>query len=349
MDAQTTEIDMDAASNALAMDLGLGEDVGAVDGLDADIDAAAPAAGEEAQSEAPAADNRVRGPDGKFQQRAPAESADPNAAAELEMPKSWKQEWANDWKSTPRTAQERFIEREKQMLDGLGAYKGDAEYGRSMRGVLAKHEDILRQQGLDAPRAAEYLFNAHRNLSLGTPEQRMEYLGKVAAAYGLKLPTGQTDPNAPPANPELETIRQRQDRIEAAINAENQQRYQAIKQETQKTVEAFASDPKNTHFEECADHIVMLLKADPNMKLEDAYSTAVWANPITRQKELARLQTERDNEARQKTAAAVKNARKATSTNVKGRDTTRAPTGLGATLDKMDEVLSETMEEIKSR
>lgn len=284
---------------------------------------------------------------------AAAQAGDPSAGTgELEMPASWKKEWAEAWKATPRAAQEAFIERESQMATGAKAYATDAEYGRALKGVIGRHEDVLRQQGLDAPKAVEFLFNAHRSLSTGTKEQRQAYLARVAQSYGLELAApAAADPNNPAAveTPAMKELRERQERLEAAINAENQQRFEAQRAATAREVEAFASDPKNIYFEECADHIVMLLKADPKMPLADAYAIAVQANPVTRQKELARLRQEWEAESRKRAAEAAKAAKKGTSTNVKGRDTVRAPTAPAATLDKMDDVMRETYEEIKSR
>lgn len=371
------ELDVEQVSTDLASDLisGLGGEPPAP-GTSADaIDAVADPAADPEKTEL--VEGRTRGPDGKFTKAdaAPAKvdpaapAVDPAASSDLAAPKSWAKDMHPIWdklaKGQPLTAEESkkaatyYNEREGQMAKGVEGYRTDAEFGRALKTVAAKHEEILKQQGLDAPRAFEYLLNAHRQLSTGTPEARLAYLHKVADTYGLKLaPAAPADPNAPvPAAlpPEVKAALERLDKIEGTLTADQQQRYEAAKTQVANDVAAFADskdekgNAKHPYFDECADHICLLLKGDPGMKLETAYETAIWANPITRQKELTRLQQERETEARNKAKAAVEKAKKGTSTNVSGRDTQRAPQAPAASLANLDDVMKETHEEIKSR
>lgn len=346
----TTDIDTDQMSTDLAADLGMNLDTSNRDPVDTVDDVAdVAAANDQAAKDDPAktvAD--------------PAQTAD-----DMPVPKSWAKEMHPIWdklaKGVPLNADESrraakyYNERETQMAEGAKAYGSDAEYGRSLKGVISKHEDVLRQQGIDAPKAVDFLFNAHRNLSIGTPEQKQAYLARVAQSYGIQMPAAAAaNPNDPNAaltveTPAMRELRERQERIEQSINADAARRYEEQRAATGKEVETFASDPKNPYFDECADHICMLLKADPKMPLADAYATAVWANPVTRQKELARIEQERIAEDRKKTEAAVKAAKKGTSANVRGRDTARAPTAPAASLANLDDVMREAHEEIKSR
>ena len=348
MPPEAAELNIDTAADAIAAEMGFGADP-ATD-LDATIDAAA----DTTKVEADDADKGAA----KDEPAAETKDAKQAAEAELPMPASWAKEQKEIWDEMTPRARAQYVHREKQMLDGLEQYKGDAKYGRDLRSVLAKHEDVLKSQGIAAPQAIEFLFNAHRRLSSGTPEQRQAYLvGEVAKAYGI---TVQQAAAAVAANvdgtqaaqpaaiaPEVKAAMERVDRIEAALAAEQTQRYEAVRKETAAEVEAFASDPKNAYFDECADDIAVFVKA--GMKLADAYDKAVYANPVTRQKELSRIQQETEKANAEKVKEAAVKAKRATSTNVKGRDTTRAPTGTRATVANMDEVLSEVHAEIKSR
>lgn len=346
-------IDVEQVSDDLAADLtqGLGGEP-RDDSLDTSIDNAAEAAEQRARDEA-----------GKFTKK-PDPVADPAAPVvdDLPAPKSWAKETHPLWEKAARgealTKEEArsllttFNTREAQMAEGAKAYGTDAEYGRSLRGVIGQHEEFLRSQGLDAPRAVGYLMNAHRQLSAGTPEQKRAYLGKVAETYGITLDAAPVDPNAPaPAAlpPEVKAALDRVARIEETLSSEQTQRYNAEKERIGAEVNAFASDPKNLYFEECADHICVLMKGDPSMKLGAAYETAVWANPVTRAKELARIQQETDKANQARAAEAARLAKKGTSTNVKGRDTARSPQAPAAKLDNLDDVMRETHEEIRSR
>jgi vacuolar-type H+-ATPase catalytic subunit A/Vma1 len=115
----------------------------------------------------------------------------------------------------------------------------------------------------------------------------------------------------------------------------------------QRDVEAFATDASHPYFDEVADDIAVMIQGGHD--LESAYEKAVWANPVTRQKELARLQTEQQASIREKAMKEAETARKAASLNVRTRDTSRTPTGPKGTMRNLDSVLEETMREMKSR
>jgi hypothetical protein len=83
--------------------------------------------------------------------------------------------------------------------------------------------------------------------------------------------------------------------------------------------------------------------------LEDAYEKAVWANPVTRQKEMSRVQTEQQAALKAKAIAEAEAKKKAASTTIRNRDSQRTPTGPRATMNGLDSALRETMREIKSR
>lgn len=347
------ELNIETASADLAADI-LGNDrpaPDAEDALDSAIDKGADDASKDAGTDkdnAPAKDAPATKANGE-------DKATADAIEALPVPQSWKKEMHEHWGKMPREAQTYYLEREKQMLAGLEGYKGDAEYGRGLRPVLAKYQDILAQQGLQAPQAVDFLFNAHRQLSMGTPEQKMAYLERVARTYGLTLPQAKTavdgEGNPLPAAqtpPEVKAALERLDRIEGALTAEQQRHMEAARVQAAADVEAFASDTENhPHFDECAEDIAKFIKAGE--KLDAAYEKAVWANPVTRQKEIARIQQATERANAEKVKEAAKAAKKTTSTNVKGRDTTRTPTEGRATLANMDEVLRETYAEIKSR
>ena len=73
-----------------------------------------------------------------------------------------------------------------------------------------------------------------------------------------------------------------------------------------------------------ADEIAIQIKAGKG--LQDAYDTALFANPVTRAKEIARIQTENNAKLREKKRLEAEKAIKATSSNVRTIDTTRTPT-----------------------
>lgn len=372
MDTATADIDTDALSARLAGELG--ETFGAdpiegestrVDDLDTTTD---PGAEKDATDGTAASTGAARDEQGRFTKAASADATTPAVADQaaipgaddLPVPKSWAKEthalWQKAARGEPLTKEEArtllttFNTRETQMADGAKAYATDAEYGRSVRAVIGKHEDILRAQNVEPVKALEYFFSSHRQLSNPDKTAARAHLEKVASHYGIDL--APADPNAPaPAAlpPEVKAALEKVERFEGAFNAEHERRYEERRATTTAEVNAFAADPKHAYFEECSDHICTLLKGDPGMTLQTAYDTAVWANPLTRQKELTRIQQETDEKNRKAREAAAAAAKKSTSTNVKGRDTARAPQAPPATLNNLDDVMRETQEELRSR
>ncbi len=126
------------------------------------------------------------------------------------------------------------------------------------------------------------------------------------------------------------------------MNARDQATLQETRSRVEKEVEAFASE--HPLFDEVAEDLVPFLNA--GMSLEDAYEKAIWANPVTRDKEMDRLAKEK--EAKQLEAAKEKTAKakKAKSANVSSRDTEKAPTG---TLGTMEDTLRDTYRDIQQR
>lgn len=115
--------------------------------------------------------------------------------------------------------------------------------------------------------------------------------------------------------------------------------------ERRKEIETFAADPANPHFEEVSNDMVTLLQGGVCKTLPEAYEKAVWANPVTRAKEIARQQAEATRKAQETEAAKVAAARKATAANVR----TSAKSGSAtAPLGSIDDTLNETLAKIRS-
>jgi len=148
------------------------------------------------------------------------------------------------------------------------------------------------------------------------------------------------DPTVRKLQEELNGIKQNLTRAQEATINQSRQR-------VMQDVESFASDKNHPYFDEVADDIAAMIQVGHD--LESAYEKAVWANPVTRQKELARLQTEQQASIREKAMKEADIAKKAAGLNVRNRDTSRTPTGPKATMRNLDSALEESMRELKSR
>lgn len=255
-------------------------------------------------------------------------------------PSSWAKEQHEHWAKMPKEAQDYVELREKQILEGLGQYKADATYGKQLREVIAPFQQLIAQQGVDAPRAVQVLLSAHQKLSTASPAEKQAYFSQLAKQYGVELPAGE----ATPQNPELQYVKEKLDNLQSALTAREQAELTQARSRVASEVEAFSSDPAHPYFDEVADDIVAMINI--GMPLKDAYEKAVWANPVTRQKELTRLQTEAEAEKRETARKEAEAARKAASSNVRSRDTRRAPT---EPLGTMEDTMKSTLNAIRER
>lgn len=269
-------------------------------------------------------------------------STDPEAAAPVTRPppKSWTRDKHELWAKLPADAQEYYEVRERQFLDGLEQYKGEASYGKAMKDVLNPYKPILAAQGIDEAQAVQYLMNAHYKLTQGTTEQRMAAYHKLGADLRL---TGDAPPQSEVA-PEIRQLQEKLSGIESSLTARQQAEVNQARERAAKEVSDFASDKANPYFDEVADDIVAMIQTGHSLK--DAYDKAVWANPVTRQKEIARIQTEAAAKLKVAASKEAEAAKRASSANVRGRETRRAPTEPKGT---MDETMRDTLEKIRNR
>lgn len=253
-----------------------------------------------------------------------------------EPPKSWAKEKHEHWAKLEPDAQDYIALREKQMLDGLEQYKGDSGFGKQMREAVAPFQDIIRQQGVDVTTAVREMLNGHVRLTQGSLEERKAFLAQVAKNYGLDAPESSDMP------PEIRALNERIEGLQAAMNGRARTEYEQAQAKVQSEVSAFAE--QNPYFDEVADDIIAYLNA--GLELKPAYEKAVWANPVTRQKEIARLSEESDAQRKEKAKAEAAAAKKATSANVRHRDTAGSPTG---PLGTMEDTMKEALNDIRSR
>jgi len=343
-DTGDTGFDVDAGVATIAADLGFTErdddasDGAADDGAEKVAEAVADADDKPAEGEAEVEK------DGEEAEGDEKQDDGTEKVVQLRQPpKSWAKEQHEVWTKLDPKAQDYIEQRERQMLDGIDQYKGDATYGKTLREVLTPYKPIIAAAGLDEAKAVQYLMNAHYRLTSGTPEQRLsayQLLGK-----NLGLVKAEAAEHGNELDPAVRELQSRQERLESHLEARRQADETARREQVLTEVQAFASDKeKHPYFDEVADDIARLIGA--GYDLADAYEKAVYVNPVTRQREIARLQTEADKARKAKAARETEAAKRATAANVRGRETRKAPTELKGS---MDDTLRETLSKIKDR
>lgn len=240
-----------------------------------------------------------------------------------EAPKSWAKEQHEVWKTLPPEAQDYIEHREKQMLDGIEEYKVYANYGRELNNVISPYTPMFEQAGVDIKTGVQYLLNAQYLLQTGSPQQKEMELRRIAEQYGVNLGanTGNADESL---DPRLEQMQNTINQLQNAMRLSQQNTLTEVRAKTEQQVNDFANDGNHPYFDELADEIAIQIKAGKG--LQDAYDTAVFANPVTRAKEIARIQADNAQKLREKKQLEAQKAIKATSANVRTIDTTRTPT-----------------------
>ena len=272
----------------------------------------------------------------------PAKEGKPALAATgLQAPKTWRPEAAAKFATLPPEVQQEVLKREEDIFKGLEGYKADASIGKALKGIVQPYLPVFQAQGVDPMQQVSGLMHAHVALATGTPEQKQQFFQQLAKEYGVNL-----DSEAPYIDPQVAGLQKQLADLQSRLNGREQQEADRARTALQAEIDTFASDPAHQYFDEVANDIAGLLRSGAAKGLKDAYEKAIWANPITRAKEQARLTADADAKAKAEAAERAKQARKATGANVKS--SAKAASGT-APLGSIDDTLNAALANIKSR
>lgn len=239
------------------------------------------------------------------------------------------------------------------MFSGIEAYKTDATTGKAFQQAIAPYAETLKQYGADPVALTREFMQVHLTLAGGTPQQKQALATQMLRNYGIELTPPQDDGAAPFVDPQVRALQAELAAVKSQLTGTAQQTrevYEARQAETRAKlsaeVEAFEADPANVHFKGVAGMIPQILKAGLAKNLKEAYEQAVLANPVTREREIARRTAEAAQKAAADAATKAEAARKAAAANVK----TKAKQASGtAPLGSIDDTLQETYRKITSR
>lgn len=345
--------DIEAASNSISADLGFGDDTGdelpgGESELAGQVDTtggmgtkpAAPATPAAPVAPTPPADPNAP-PAGTPAAPAPTGMAPPPSPADslLNAPKTWKPEVAAMWQQLPEAVRAEVARREDNFYQGLEQYRGLAETGKSFQAAINEFLPVMQQYGVDPYQQVNALMRAHHTLALGTPEQKRSMLETLNRDYNLGLNFGE----APYVDPTVEALQRQVQELQSRTQRAESQQLAQRQAEVARQVEAFAADPQNVYFDECADQIALLVKQ--GVALPEAYKQAIWMNPNTRAKETARLLKEQSEAAEKAAREAAEKAKQAAG----AKRVTQKAGGPTVPAGSIDETLSAALAEIKNR
>lgn len=329
------EFDMDNAVAEIGSGLGFGDspDSGSDD---VELDVAAPVAADESATETPA--------------EPVADAEQPTVAAEPAdaPPKTWRKEASAHWAALPSEIKAEVLKRESDIFQGLETYKVDAGYGKSVKAVVAPYEAILKANNMDPVQTIGGLMNSHYLLATGTPQQKAELFQRIAKDYNVDLAQFAPQPagDAPYIDPTVAALQKQLQTVQSQLDVTAQTQLAQRRAEVTKAVDAFATDTKNVYWAEVANDMAALLAKGTAGTMQEAYDKAVWLNPVTRAKEIARTTAEANAKAAAETAAKLAKVKAATAANVR----TKARTGSAATpLGSLDDTLEASLADIRSR
>lgn len=279
------------------------------------IDAAAPAdTGETAATAQPdgadeGADAKREGeggakPDAAAQPADGADATDPEDTA----PSSWKREIAEKWKDVPVEVRAEIQRREDDYHKGIEQYKSFAQVGHAFERAITPNMDLIQAGGVNPIQAIEYLFNAHRTLTYGNPQEKAAAIGRIARDCGIDLATVQPPPPIDPAVRQLQQQNQQLQQFQRSVMDQQNQTAQS-------EIEQFRANPANVHFEAVKDDMSLLLQSGRATSLQDAYDKTVWMRPDIRKSLVEQQRTDAQKTA---TAQARDKRAKAAAVGVKG-------------------------------
>jgi hypothetical protein len=269
----------------------------------------------------------------------PPPASAPPPPAEVPYPKSWKPDFQTHWATLPPEIRAEVIRREDDFHRGTAPLRTAAQFVQRFQQASAPVQEYLAS-GVDPIELYSNFAQAHAKLSRGGPEA-VDFLRSLAADYKLDLA-------AEPAyvDPQLKALQDELSGVKSVLSTQQQAAANARKAELATRVSTFAADPKNEHFDLVAGDMANLLRADPQLTLEDAYAKALWISPVAREKLLAKeVETRRlaEVEAERKRAEEAAAASKGSV-----RNSARTAPATGA-VGSMDDTMRSTLKELRSK
>jgi len=249
-------------------------------------------------------------------------------------PKTWRKEAAEAFSTLPKVVQDEVLKREDDIFKGIEQYKSDAGFGQRMRASVERYLPVLERYGIPVEAQVAATMDAHYRLALGSQEEKLAVMQQIVQDYGIDAARLVSEVGM--VSPEVSELQTKIRMLESRLQMDERQQAITRQAEVERQIVEFSTDPANEHFELVVNDMAAIIRGAPGTSLKDAYSKAVWANPQTRELELAKQRVE----AEAKTAAAAKaraaKVKGATAANVK----TSAKSGSAAApIGTMDDTL----------
>lgn len=345
VDTETqSDFNMEAATAEISSEL-FGQD-------DAGDTVEKPTEGEESTSDGTETVDAATSPQPAEDETKPVEgeaTENSEAVQEVGAPKTWTKAALEKWATVDPLVQQEILKREDDFMRGITGYKAAADLGVRYSKVAEPYAAQLAAHNVDPVQLFQSFAANHYLLSFGNEQQKMEIAANLMNNYGIdlgKLSSFVGEQIIAPVDPEIAALRQELNAIKQGQTAYQQQNVEAARTNLRQQIDEFAADPAHPYFDEVAEHIGKLIETGSAQSLEEAYNTAVYANPETRQKEIDRLMKEKIDAAAAEEKKRLDKIAASTADHVKVNPSNRNGTEPVGT---MDETLETTLRTIKAR
>jgi hypothetical protein len=341
-DNTTPELDIDAAVGSIAEDLFDREEPLGSEDPETTPEAVAtpepdkappPAAGTSAAPTAPAPDSNAVAP----------------PSADDTPPDTWKKDAKEKWATIPPELRAEIRRREADISKFVGESQPAVQVGKNFEKVIAPYLETLQKHNINPWDHTAKLLQAHAALALGSPEQKVAAFSRLAAEAGIdisKLAAGGGEAANNPLFQHIQGLEAKIRQLEQGVTGVTTSVKEARVAELEQEVLKFAKDEEeHPFFYEVSDEITRLLSSGVAKTLDDAYRTAVSANPLTRQRLLERGVAAKMEETAKAQREAAEKAKKAAVVNVRSTGKGRA----APAKESIDDTLREALADIHSR
>jgi hypothetical protein len=241
-----------------------------------------------------------RGDGGKFVAKAPA--ADAPAAGDVQPPKPiesakasftasdapsrFSEDAKKEWATAPESVRRETERAIKELTDGFQKYKQSAERDQA----LSEFHEMAKSSGKELSGVVREYVNMENKLrqdpvgGLDLICQRMGLSLRDVAAHVM----GQKpEEQASQQDAVIRELRQTVQRLEQQVGGVTKSIEQQREEATLTEINAFASKPEHSRFEELADDIAFFMKSGRAKDLPEAYQLAERLNPAPQAKEIA--------------------------------------------------------------
>lgn len=231
-------------------------------------------------------------------------------APQIKRPSSWKKEMWEAYDKAEPGLRDYIFQREQEMSAGIQPLRAELEAMKPLNAAIQPFMPELQQFGISPTEWIQRLGNAHRQLAMGSPQDRISTFQRLAAEYGVPLESlvqqgGQQ--HAPTQDPQVQWLSQQVNQLGQGWQQFQSQIAEAKQNQMMQDIQAFAADPAHAHFSTVRDTMAEILQSGMASDLKTAYDKAIRLHDdVWQQEQKARADAEAAQRIKQQAEAAAK-------------------------------------------